>query len=68
VGLKEHEVAQLCGHLGHSTNVHKDYYRQASGFIERVNVAKLMLIQDYNVAGQFKNASLCDVKLDGKIL
>jgi len=68
VGLKEHEVAPLCGHLGHSTNVHKDYYRQTCGSIERVNIAKLMLIQDYNVAGQLKNASLCDVTLDGKIL
>lgn len=38
-----------------------------SGYIERVNLGKLMLIQDNNIAAQFKGKDLTEVNVAGKV-
>lgn len=43
-------------------------YRQTSGVIERLDIAKLMLIQEYNVVGKFQNRKLSEIQFDGKKL
>ncbi|XP_033737472.1 titin homolog [Pecten maximus] len=63
IDMKEHELEWLCGHLGHTANIHKLHYRATSGFIERVNIGKLMLLQDLNVAGQFAGKRLQDIDI-----
>ncbi|XP_033729959.1 uncharacterized protein LOC117319235 [Pecten maximus] len=63
IDMTEHELEWLCGHLGHTANIHKLHYRATSGFIKRVNIGKLMLLQDLNVAGQFAGKRLQDIDI-----
>ena len=40
-------------HLGHTESVHLQHYRSMSGFIERVHIGKVLLMQDLNVSSRF---------------
>lgn len=66
--MKDHELEWLCGHLGHTVDIHKSHYRATSGFIERVNIGKLMLLQDLNMAGKFSGQRLQDIDMAGMLL
>jgi hypothetical protein len=56
----------ICNHLGHTQKVHDLVYRQTSGMIERLDIAKLMLIQEFNVVGKYQNKKLSEIQFDGK--
>jgi hypothetical protein len=47
-------------------DVHRIYYRQTSDIIERVDVAKLLLLQDLGLVGQFAGKRLKDIQMEGK--
>nr|XP_022330999.1 uncharacterized protein LOC111129143 isoform X1 [Crassostrea virginica] len=64
IGLKDHEMTWLCRHLGHTRKVHEQYYRTTSGLIERLDVAKLMLLQEGNMHGKFQGKSLKDITFE----
>ena len=53
-------------HLGHTMQVHKINYRQTSNMLERVEIAKLLLIQDMGKVGQFFGKRLEDIQFEGK--
>ncbi|XP_055956953.1 uncharacterized protein LOC126821491 [Patella vulgata] len=55
--LKPNEMTWVLDHLGHSMDVHKIYYR-------KTQIAKLLLIQDTNQVGRFKDKSLTDVQME----
>ena len=59
-------MSLVTNHLGHAMKVHVIHYRQTMADIERSQVAKLLLIQDYGIAGQFCNKSLSEIKFEGK--
>ncbi|XP_052085092.1 uncharacterized protein LOC127722235 [Mytilus californianus] len=61
--LKENQLTWLCNHLGHTKKVHLEHYRQMSGFIERVEISKILLIQDMNLTEKFKGKTLKDVSM-----
>ena len=54
--------------MGHTMDVHKAYYRATSGMIERMEIAKLMLIQERNKVGRFAGRDLSKVTFDGMFL
>ena len=64
--MKPHEVEWLSKHLGHTAITHGIHYKSMSGYIERVNLGKLMLIQDANCSAQFKGKDLADVDVKGE--
>lgn len=43
-----------CDHLGHTKAVHLNHYRQLSGYLERVQIAKLMIVHDMKLTGELK--------------
>lgn len=63
--MKDHELKWLCNHMGHTVDIHKNHYRNTSGFVERVNIGKLMLLQDFNAIGSFAGRELKDVTVEG---
>ena len=65
--LSPTEQQWLTNHLGHSMDVHKIHYRQTAGLIERVDLAKLMLIQEFNVTAKYAGQKLSDIQFTGKI-
>uniref|UniRef100_A0A8W8NU68 ISXO2-like transposase domain-containing protein n=1 Tax=Magallana gigas TaxID=29159 RepID=A0A8W8NU68_MAGGI len=64
IGLKEHQLKWLCNHLRHTGKVHETHYRATSGLIERVEIAKLLLIQENNMAGQFAGQDLSEIQFE----
>ena len=66
LNLDDYQVEWVCKHLGHTQDVHKLYYKQTSGAIERIQIGKLMLLQDLNLVGQFRSKRLEDIQFEGK--
>jgi len=64
--LNDHQLHWVCDHLGHTKKVHLQHYRNMSGFIERSQVAKLMLVHDLNLTGEFKGKKLDDARANGE--
>ena len=65
-GFDDHQLEWVCKHLGHTCDIHNLYYRPASGTIERINLGKLMIIQDKDLVGKFANRKLEDIQFNGK--
>lgn len=57
----------VCNHLGHTQKIHDQYYRQTSGLIERIDIAKLMLIQEHNLVSTYANKKLEEIQLEGNV-
>ena len=66
--MKEHQIQHVCEYMGHTFNVHKQHYRNTSGFIERVNIGKLMVLQDLNLVRTFKGKPLDDIQFKGRVI
>ena len=66
--LSDHQVEWVCKHLGHTKGIHKQVYRQLAGSVERIQIGKLMLIQDYGLGGKFVNKTLESVQFEGMTL
>lgn len=63
--LNSQQQQWLANHLGHSMDIHKIHYRQTSGLIERIDMAKLMLMQELNITANFAGKKLEDIQLPG---
>ena len=59
--LSTTQLDWVCRHLGHTKQVHLENYWQMSPFLERVQVGKLLLMQDLNVHGNYVGKQLKDV-------
>ncbi|XP_038063286.1 uncharacterized protein LOC119733978 [Patiria miniata] len=62
VNLSRSELDWVCDHLGHTVDVHRTHYRARSDVIERIEVAKLLLIQDKGIVNQFVGKTLQDIQ------
>ena len=68
MNLNRSELDWVCDHLGHTVDVHRTHYRARSDVIERIEVAKLLLIQDRGIVNQFVGKTLKDIQFSGKCL
>ena len=50
-------------HMGHTENLHKLHYRSMSDIIERVEMAKLLFIEDNNLVHKFVGKTLQDIQM-----
>lgn len=53
----ENERQWVIEYLGHTMKIHLSYYRQTSDILERVEIAKLLLIQDMGLVSQYRGNS-----------
>lgn len=53
-------------HLGHTMNVHRIHYRQTSDVLERVDIAKILLIQDLGFVSNCRGKRLQDIQIEGR--
>lgn len=51
-------MTAVLNHMGHTWDVHRDYYRQYSSVIERLDVSKLLLLQDSDRVAEFRKQGL----------
>ena len=49
-------------------DVHRVHYRQTSDMIERVDVAKILLILDLGLVSKYRGRKLDDIQLNGNLL
>lgn len=61
--MSKTQMDWLCEHLGHTMDVHKVNYRSRSDITERVEIAKLLLIQDFGVSRMFVGKRLEEIQL-----
>ncbi len=53
----------VCNNVDHKSHIHKEDYRQMSGLVERVYIAKLLLVQDLNFTQQFRGQNLLEMDI-----
>ena len=58
MSLDEADMTAVLNHMGHTWDVHRDYYRQYSSVIERLDVSKLLLLQDSDRVAEFRKQGL----------
>ncbi|XP_030843815.1 uncharacterized protein LOC115924951 isoform X2 [Strongylocentrotus purpuratus] len=67
LNLEDNEMDWVHRHLGHSKTVHMEHYRQMTPYLERVQVGKILLMQDLNVQKDNIGKNLKDISF-GEIL
>ena len=65
LNLENYQVEWLCRHLGHTSDIHKAFYRNMSGLVERVQISKLLIMQDMNQSERFNGKSLEEIDIAG---
>ena len=68
LGLDQQQLEWVTEHLGHSVNIHKNFYRVMSSTIEKAKVAKLLILADRGEVAKFHGKSLDDLNLEGKLI
>lgn len=63
--MSRSQLDWMCAHLGHTLDVHKSHYRARSDVLERIEVAKILLIQDRGLVKQFVGKRLEDIQFEG---
>ena len=61
--VQDTEKEHVLQHMGHSWDVHKIFYRQTSDVIERLDIAKLLLMQDQNLIDENRRKTLQEIEL-----
>lgn len=65
--ISPQEQKWIVDHLGHTLDVHNIHYKAVSDVIERVDIAKLLLILDNGLMAKYKGCRIQDIELSGKI-
>ncbi len=63
LALDDEDMTQVLNHMGHTWDVHRDYYRQYDKVAERLDIAKLLIIQDQNKIHEYKKKGLAEIDL-----
>ena len=53
MNLDTAQMNQVYNHLGHTYDVHRDFYRQYDSIAERLDIAKLLILQDQNMVSEY---------------
>lgn len=65
--LSEGELRHVLDHLGHTLNIHKVHYRALSPAIERLTIAKMLLVSDKGLMSKYQGKTIEDIPLAGKL-
>ena len=65
--MNEAELTWVTNHLGHSVNVHKQWYRQEESTMELTKVAKILIAKDDGINFQNKKMDDLDEHIEGTI-
>ena len=63
--LNSNEIECLANHLGHSVDIHQEYYRLHDNAIELSKVSRLLLAVDSGKGEAFKGKRLGEIQIDG---
>ena len=68
INMSDRESKWLFEHLGHTGDIDIEYYRHTLSFIERTQMAKLLLMIDNNCVKQYskQKVNLKDIDIKGE--
>ena len=67
LAMSPHEIEWVCNHLGHTEAVHKTHYRATSSLVERIDVSKIILLQEKNLVGKYAGKKLSEIQFSGML-
>ena len=56
----------MCEHFGHTVDVHRNFYKARSDVLERTEIAKILLMQDFGQVKNFVGKKLKDIQFTGE--
>ena len=67
MSLKDHQIQWICNHLGYTEEIHKTYYPHTLEGVEKIELGKLLLLQDRNLISKFQSKGLEDIQFEGNL-
>ncbi|XP_072396297.1 uncharacterized protein [Diabrotica undecimpunctata] len=64
INLSKQDLEQLANFMGHTSDIHKTYYRLPSDIYQMAKVSKLLLLNERGEAAKYKGKSLDEINLD----
>ena len=61
LSLTDTDMNQILNHMGHTWEVHRTFYRHYDSIGERLEVAKLLMLQDQNTLNDYRQKGLTDI-------
>ena len=61
MALTDADMNQILNHMGHTWEVHRTYYRHYDSIGERLDVAKLLMLQDQNRLNEYRQKGLTNI-------
>jgi len=63
INLKEYEMDQLAGFLGHNIRIHRDYYRLPLDVVQTAKVGRILLAMEKGCISQYSGKTLDDIEI-----
>ena len=63
INLKDNEMDQLAGFLGHNIRIHRDYYRLPLDVVQTAKVARILLAAEKGCISQYSGKTLDDIHI-----
>ncbi|XP_063907787.1 uncharacterized protein LOC135125929 [Zophobas morio] len=64
INLSEQDLEQLANFMGHTSEIHKTYYRLPSDVYQMAKVSKLLLLNEKGEASKYKGQRLDDININ----
>ena len=64
MALNPGEIGHLSNHMGHSENVHKEFYRQHESVIEKTHILKILQLVNSGKIKKYKGKILKEVLIE----
>jgi hypothetical protein len=67
LNLTEHELEQVCGHMGHNIAVHREFYRLPDDTYQLAKVSRLLISLEQGNVSRFQGKTLGEIDIDLEI-
>lgn len=64
INLSQQDLEQLAGFMGHTSEIHKTYYRLPNDVYQMAKVSKLLILNERGEASKYKGMNLDDINID----
>ncbi|XP_071483162.1 uncharacterized protein [Diadema antillarum] len=64
LNITDQQQRYLTDHLGHTLDVHRVFYRSTSDLIERLDLAKILMLLDNCKIGKYRGQNVADITME----
>ena len=66
MNINDQQQRYITDHLGHNLDVHQIFYRATSDIVERLDLAKVLILLDKGTIGKYRGLRIEDVEMSGE--